>query len=141
MPNEYSISQGIDLGKFRFLIADDQADARTIVQSVLMKLGFYNIHQASNGFDALEVARTKKLDFVICDWNMPGITGLEVLKTFRELPEYQETPFVMLTSEAYRENVMRAVKAGVTDYISKPFSAKFLSEKILEIFENSYGEL
>jgi two-component system, chemotaxis family, chemotaxis protein CheY len=124
----------------RFLVIDDQPDARVIVQSVLMSLGFYNIHLVGDGQEALEFLSHKKVDFIISDWNMPTLDGLEFLKSVRQMSEYKKVPFLMLTSEAYKENVMQASQAGVTDYICKPFTTKFLAARIKEIFNLCYGQ-
>jgi two-component system, chemotaxis family, chemotaxis protein CheY len=124
----------------RFLVIDDQSDARVIVQSVIMSLGFFNVHLVSNGAEALEFLKQKKVDFIICDWNMPTIDGLNVLKTIRAKEEYKSVPFLMLTSEAYKQNVMLASQAGVTDYISKPFTTKFLATRISEIYSRHFHD-
>ena len=112
--------------QIRILVADDQLEARGIIQSVLSSLGYLNIYQATTGFDALDVAVKRQVHLIICDWNMPGADGLEVLKTLRKHPEHKTTPFLMLTSEGYKENVRQAMKAGVTAYLVKPITTAVL---------------
>jgi two-component system chemotaxis response regulator CheY len=117
----------------RILVADDQLEARNIVQSILTSLGYFNIYQASTGHDAIDLAIKREVDLIICDWNMPGATGLEVLQTLRSRSDHKNTPFLMLTSEAYKDNVRQAVKAGVTSYLIKPVTSQLLKEEVEKI--------
>jgi len=119
--------------RVKILVADDQVEARSIIQSILSSLGYVNVYQASTGFDAVEVAVKRQVHLIICDWNMPGADGLEVLQTLRAHPEHKATPFLMLTSEAYKENVRQAVKAGVTSYLVKPITPKILIGEIEKV--------
>jgi two-component system chemotaxis response regulator CheY len=112
--------------QIRILVADDQVEARAVIQSLLSSLGYVNIYHATTGFDAVAVAVKRQVHLILCDWNMPGADGLEVLQTIRKHPEHKTTPFLMLTSEAYKENVRQAVKAGVTAYLVKPITTKAL---------------
>jgi two-component system chemotaxis response regulator CheY len=115
--------------QIRILVADDQVEARGVIQSVLSSLGYVNVYQATTGFDAVDVAVKRQVHLIICDWNMPGADGLEVLQTLRKHPDHKKTPFLMLTSESYRENVRKAFKAGVTSYLIKPITPKsFIAE-------------
>lgn len=112
------------------LIADDYAMTRDMIRSILKQHGFMNVYAAEDGKKALERLNSDDVALVICDWNMPVMSGIEVLRAVRADPELKDTPFLMLTAEAYRESVKEAVKSGVTDYISKPFTAQVLVEKI-----------
>ncbi len=112
------------------LVVDDYALTREMVKSILRQLGFLNVVSVENGAIALKVVKEQEIGLVICDWNMPGLSGIAVLRELRSDERYRDTPFLMLTAEAYRENVVEALKAGVTDYVAKPFTAADLSEKI-----------
>lgn len=115
----------------RILIADDHELTRDMVKSIVRSLGLWNLAVAENGAAAIRLIREGGIDLVICDWNMPGTTGLEVLQAVRADPKAAKIPFLMLTGEAYRKNVVEAAAAGVTAYISKPFTAAMLTEKIV----------
>lgn len=117
----------------RVLVVDDHSMTRTMVKAILRGVGFSNVIQAENGPDAIRRIFEDRVQFVICDWNMPQANGLEVLKTVRSDSRFKALPFLMLTAEAYRENVEAAVKAGVTDYITKPFTAETLLDKVATI--------
>jgi len=101
----------------------------------LKQVGYENIMEADNGESGLAVLKSHKIDFVISDWNMPVMTGLELLKAVRADADLGKTPFLMVTAEALKENVVAAVKAGVSNYIVKPFTAEVLNEKIEKIIE------
>ena len=119
------------------LVADDYAMTREMIRSILKQLGFLNVTSVEDGKKALERLAAEKFDLIICDWNMPGMSGIELLRAVKKDPRFKEIPFLMLTAEAYRENVVEAVKAGVSDYISKPFTAQTLSEKIASVMKKS----
>lgn len=112
------------------LIADDHQLTREMVRTILKQLGFVNVVAVENGRKALEYLSAEKVDLMICDWNMPGFTGLEVLRRVRATAKTKDLKFLMLTAEAYQENVVEAVKAGVTDYIVKPFTSQTIVEKL-----------
>ena len=112
------------------LVVDDQPLTRNMLKSILKGMGFATVLQADNGTSAMQKIRTEEIDLIICDWNMPAVTGLDVLKMVRSAPQTAKIPFVMLTAEAYRENVTEAVKAGVDDYVAKPFTPEVLGQKI-----------
>ena len=114
----------------KVLVVDDYALTRDMVKSILRQLGFTNIVTAEDGIQALELLSEDKIGLVVCDWNMPRMSGLALLREVRGRERSQDLPFLMLTAEAYRENIMEAVKAGVSDYVVKPFTAQILSEKI-----------
>ncbi len=116
------------------LVVDDFSTMRRINKNILKELGFKNILEADDGTTALEVLKSNKVDLIISDWNMPKMTGLEFLKKVRASSEYKDIPFLMVTAEAQKENIIEAVKAKVSNYIVKPFTAQTLSEKIEKIF-------
>ncbi len=116
------------------LVVDDFSTMRRINKNILKELGFKNILEADDGTTALEVLKSNKVDLIISDWNMPKMTGLEFLKKVRASEEYKDIPFLMVTAEAQKENIIEAVKAKVSNYIVKPFTAQVLSEKIEKIF-------
>lgn len=116
--------------KARILIADDQPLTRNLVKSILRGVGFTDIMVAEDGEQAIRQLSCNPCDLVICDWNMPKVTGLEVLKAVRQELKLHSLPFLMLTAEAYRENVVAAMKAGTNDYIAKPFTAETLLNKV-----------
>ncbi len=118
----------------RILSVDDFSTMRRIVKNILRQLGYNNVDEAENGDAALQALRAKRYDLVISDWNMPVKTGIELLKEVRADPDLAEMPFLMVTAEAERHQVVEAVEAGVNNYVLKPFTAKILSEKLSGIF-------
>ena len=122
--------------KIKILIVDDFATMRKVIRNLLKQIGYENIVEAENGQIAMRVLQSQKIDFVISDWNMPTMSGLELLKAVRADEELKKTPFLMVTAEALKENVVEAVKAGVNNYIVKPFTAEILEEKIKKIIES-----
>ena len=121
--------------KMRILVVDDFASMRNIIKGLLKQIGFQNIEEAKDGSTALEKLKIGKFDLVICDWNMPKVPGIEVLKAVRNDPRLKDLPFLMVTAKAKKDNVMEAVKAGVNQYIVKPFTAETLQKKIEKIFD------
>jgi two-component system chemotaxis response regulator CheY len=120
--------------KMHVLVVDDFATMRRIITNVLRQLGFENIVEAEDGTKALQILETEKVDFVITDWNMPQMSGLDLLKAIRASEDKKHIPVLMVTAEAMQENILKAAQAGVNNYIIKPFDAKTLSEKINKIF-------
>ncbi|NDC36646.1 MAG: response regulator [Proteobacteria bacterium] len=117
----------------KILIVDDHLLTREMVRMILKGLGFNTLISVESAFEAVEQLKLGGVDLVICDWNMPKFSGLELLRTIRTSKKFHELPFLMLTAEAYRESLKEAVKAGVTDYIAKPFTAEVLQEKLEKI--------
>jgi len=119
----------------KILVVDDFATMRKVIRNILKQVQFENIVEAEDGVAALKILKSQKIDFVISDWNMPNMTGYDLLKAVRADPEIGKTPFLMITAESLQENVVAAVKAGVSNYIVKPFTAETLNEKISKIME------
>lgn len=117
----------------RILCVDDFATMRRILKNILKQLGFTNITEADDGTTALEELKKGRFDLIISDWNMPKMSGLELLKTVRSMDDYKNIPFLMVTAEAQKQNVVEAVQAGVSNYVVKPFTAEAISEKIEKI--------
>lgn len=119
----------------KILIIDDFATMRRILKNILKQLGFKNLVEADDGTTALDVLESQKIDLIISDWNMPKMTGLELLKKVRASTEYKNTPFLMVTAEAQKQNVIEAVQAGVSNYVVKPFTAEAISDKLEKILK------
>ncbi|MDA8418765.1 MAG: response regulator [Desulfobacteraceae bacterium] len=117
----------------KVLIVDDFATMRRIVKNILTQLGYKNVIEADDGTSAINLLKQEKVGLIISDWNMPKMTGLELLKNVRANPEWASTPFIMVTAEAQQENIIMAVKAKVSQYIVKPFTADTLGEKINKV--------
>ena len=118
----------------KILVVDDFATMRQIVKKSLGALGFHNITEAVDGVDALAKLEKDQFNFIISDWNMPNMMGLDFLKAVRASEKFKAIPFLMVTAEAKRDNVIEAAKAGVSQYIVKPFTVDSLQEKINAIF-------
>lgn len=116
------------------LVVDDFATMRRIVKNILRQLGFENIIEADDGTTALDALKKNKIDLIVSDWNMPKMTGLELLKTVRASDEYKDVPFLMVTAETQKQNVLDAVQAGVSNYVVKPFTAEQISDKLQKIY-------
>ena len=119
------------------LIVDDLSTMRRIIKNLLHDLGFYNTAEADDGQAALPMLKSGKFDFLITDWNMPGMDGLTLLKTIRANQELSDMPVLMVTAEAKREQIVVAAEAGVNGYIVKPFTAVTLKDKIEKIFKQA----
>ncbi|SET11639.1 chemotaxis response regulator CheY [Thorsellia anophelis] len=119
----------------RFLVVDDFSTMRRIVRGLLKELGYNNVEDAEDGVDALNKLKTGEFDFVVTDWNMPNMDGLELLKTIRADATLSSLPVLMVTAEAKKENIIAAAQAGASGYVVKPFTAGTLEEKLNKIFE------
>jgi len=117
----------------RFLVVDDFSTMRRIVKNFLNDLGYNNVQEADDGNTALPILKTGGIDFLITDWNMPGMPGLDLLKAVRGDPALAKLPVLLLTAEAKREQIVEAAQAGVNGYVVKPFTAQTLKEKIEKI--------
>lgn len=118
----------------KVLVVDDFATMRRIVKGVLKQLGFNDVVEANDGKLALNELKKDNYGLIVCDWNMPNMTGLELLQVVRKDAELKDIPFVMVTAEGQKENVVEAVKAGVSNYIIKPFTPEAFSEKLAKVF-------
>lgn len=123
----------------KFLIVDDFSTMRRIVRNLLKELGFVNADEAEDGAIALNKLRNGHYDFVISDWNMPNMTGLELLQAVRADATLKKLPVLMVTAEAKKENIIAAAQAGANGYIVKPFTAAILEEKLNKIFQKFEG--
>ena len=119
----------------KILIADDFSTMRRIVKNLLRDLGFNNTQEADDGLTALPMLKKGEFDFVVTDWNMPGMQGIDLLKHIRADAELKHLPVLMITAEAKREQIIEAAQAGVNGYIVKPFTAATLKEKLDKIFD------
>ncbi len=119
--------------KIRVLIVDDFSTMRRICKHLLKQIGFVNIIEADDGTTALNVLKKTPVDLVLTDWNMPKMNGLELLKAIRKDPNLKHLPVIMVTAEALNENIIAALKAGVNNYIVKPFNAQTLEKKLEDV--------
>ena len=117
----------------KFLVVDDYSTMRRIIKNLLHDLGYANVTEADDGNTALPLLQNGSFDFLITDWNMPGMAGLDLLKAVRADPKLAKMPVLMLTAEAKREQIIEAAQAGVNGYVIKPFTAITLKEKIDKI--------
>jgi two-component system chemotaxis response regulator CheY len=118
----------------KVLVVDDFATMRRIVKNILKQIGFTNIVEAEDGKSALKMLQNDKFDLIMCDWNMPEMPGIELLGKVRADEQLKGIPFVMVTAEAQKENILEAVKAGVNSYIVKPFTAEIVDQKLKKLF-------
>jgi len=118
----------------RVLVVDDFSTMRKIIKNILRQLGFNNIVEADDGSTAWETLNKDNIDFIVSDWNMPNMSGIELLRKVRASEEYADIPFLMVTAEAQQENIIEAVQAKVSNYIVKPFTPETLGQKIAKIF-------
>ena len=122
--------------EMKFLVVDDYSTMRRIVKNLLHDLGYANVTEADDGKTALPLLQNGSFDFLITDWNMPGMPGLDLLKAVRANDKLKKLPVLMLTAEAKREQIVEAAQAGVNGYVIKPFTAATLKEKIDKILES-----
>ena len=119
----------------KILIVDDFSTMRRIIKNLLRDLGFTNTAEADDGQTALPMMQSTHFDFVVTDWNMPGMTGIDLLRAMRADARLATVPVLMVTAEAKREQIIEAAQAGVNGYVVKPYTAQVLKEKIEKIFE------
>jgi len=125
----------VDPTKIKFLVVDDFSTMRRIVRNLLKELGFTTVDEAEDGAVAWQKLQGGDFDFVVSDWNMPNMDGLQLLQTIRADPNLKGLPVLMITAEAKKENIIAAAQAGASGYIVKPFTAATLNEKMAKIFE------
>jgi two-component system chemotaxis response regulator CheY len=121
--------------QIKILIVDDFSTMRRIIKNLLRDLGYTNTSEADDGKTALPMLQSGNFDFLITDWNMPGMTGIDLLKHVRADDKLKKLPVLMVTAEAKRDQIVEAAHAGVNGYVVKPFTAAALQEKIERIFE------
>jgi two-component system chemotaxis response regulator CheY len=119
----------------KFLVVDDFSTMRRIVRNLLKELGYTNVDEAEDGVVALQKLKGGNFQFVVTDWNMPNMTGIELLKAIRADGTLKHLPVMMITAEAKKENIIEAAQSGASGYIVKPFTAATLDEKMCKIFE------
>ena len=124
----------------KFLVVDDFATMRRIIRNLLKELGFSNVDEAEDGVNALQKLRAERFDFVISDWNMPNMTGIDLLRNIRADEQLKGTPVLMVTAEAKKENIIAAAQAGASGYVVKPFTAATLDEKLKKVFQTMNRE-
>ena len=122
----------------KFLVVDDFSTKRRIVRNLLKELGFTNVDEAEDGVVALQKLKSGTFDFVVSDWNMPNMTGIELLRAVRADAALKHLPVLMVTAEAKKENIVEAAQAGASGYIVKPFTAATLDEKLNKIFQTMH---
>ena len=123
----------------KILIVDDFSTMRRIIKNLLRDLGYTNTQEADDGLTALPMLKGGNFEFLVTDWNMPGMQGIDLLKAVRADAELASLPVLMVTAEQKREQIVEAAQAGVNGYIVKPFTAQTLKEKIDKIFERIQG--
>jgi two-component system chemotaxis response regulator CheY len=120
----------------RILIAEDFATMRRIIKNVLRQAGYEQIIEAEDGTTALRSLKSDDIDLVIADWNMPNMTGLDLLKAMRSDDALKDIPFLMVTAEAKKDNIIEAIQSGASNYLVKPFTPEMLREKIDQVLTN-----
>ncbi len=123
----------------KILVVDDFSTMRRIIKNLLRDLGFTNTQEADDGNTALPMLQSGNFDFLVTDWNMPGMQGIDLLKAVRADSKLKSIPVLMVTAESKREQIIEAAQAGVNGYIVKPFTAATLDEKLQKIFERIDG--
>lgn len=121
----------------RILVVDDFPTQRKLIKRTLFDLGFENVAEAVDGVDALEKLKAEDFELIICDWNMPRMMGIELLRIVRADGRLNKLPFLMVTAEARKENIIEAAKAGVSNYIAKPFTLESFQEKMINVLLES----
>lgn len=129
----------------KFLVVDDFATMRKIVKKVLAELGYTNVEEAEDGKPAFELVKKaadsgQPFQFVISDWNMPGMSGLDLLKSCKADPRFKDMPFMLVTAESEQKNIVEAAKAGVSDYVVKPFNGATLKAKLERVYAKTNGQ-
>jgi two-component system chemotaxis response regulator CheY len=121
----------------KILVVDDFPTMRRIVKTLLRQNGYSDFVEAEDGAQGYETLKnTPGIEFIVSDWNMPNMTGIEFLKAVRADPKYKHLPFLMVTAEAEKENIIEAVKSGVSNYVVKPFTGQTLQEKLAKVYAN-----
>ena len=128
------------MGKIKFLAVDDSPTMRRIVVNTLKRIGYDDVVEAANGKEALAKLYSEKIDMVITDWNMPEMNGLEFIKAVKSDENFKNLPILMITTRGVRDDIVEAMRAGISSYIVKPFSPQTLKSKIEAILKNANAE-
>jgi len=129
----------VHVSSYSALVVDDFSTMRRIVGNLMRELGFVKVQEAENGVDALRRLESEPFDFVVSDWNMPTMTGIELLREVRSREHLAHLPFLLITAEARKENIIEAAQAGADGYIVKPFTGVVLGEKVQAILKRKAG--
>ncbi|MCG3110457.1 MAG: chemotaxis response regulator CheY [Candidatus Manganitrophus sp. SB1] len=121
----------------KILVVDDMSSMRRIIKNTLKQLGYPNTDEAEDGDKALEMVRNTPFDLVVSDWNMPNMSGLDLLKAIRQDPKLSALPVLMVTTEAEMDHILEAIRSGVNSYILKPFTPETMKEKIDKVFKHA----
>lgn len=121
----------------KILVVDDMSSMRRIIKNTLKQLGYPNTDEAEDGDKALEMVRNAPFDLVVSDWNMPNMSGLDLLKAIRQDPKLSALPVLMVTTEAEMDHILEAIRSGVNSYILKPFTPETMKEKIDKVFKHA----
>lgn len=124
------------MADLRILTVDDNPTMRRIILNTLRRVGYSDIIEASNGKDAMAKLQVEKIDFVITDWDMPEMDGIELVSNIRKSDEFKSLPVIMISTRSVKEDIIEALKTGVNSYIVKPFTPDTLKEKIDQIISN-----
>jgi two-component system, chemotaxis family, chemotaxis protein CheY len=125
------------LPDLKILAVDDSPTMRRIIVNTLKRAGYEDVAEAGDGKDALAKLKTEKFDFIITDWNMPEMDGLTFVTTVRADPDLKALPILMVTTRSVKEDIMQAIKAGVNNYIVKPFTPETIAEKITQVIQSA----
>jgi two-component system chemotaxis response regulator CheY len=125
------------IGALTFLVVDDSVIMRRLIKRALSELGVTRIVEAGNSNAAWSALTVGGVDFILCDWNMPGGTGIDFLSRVREDPTFSALPFLMISAESKTENIMQAIRNGVSNYLTKPFTTEILARKIIAILDQT----
>lgn len=117
----------------RILVTDDAASMRQIIKGILAQLGYHEVLEAADGNQALQLLRAEGADLLLLDWNMPRMTGIELVRAIRSDPQLKDLPIIMVTAEAEKQKVLEALKAGVNNFVVKPFTPETLKQKIAKV--------
>ena len=117
----------------RILVTDDAASMRQIIKGILAQLGYREVLEAADGNQALQLLRAEGADLLLLDWNMPRMTGIELVRAIRSDPQLKDLPIIMVTAEAEKQKVLEALKAGVNNFVVKPFTPETLKQKIAKV--------
>lgn len=128
----------MDKNKMNILIVEDFATMRRIIRNILRQAGYLHVIEADDGMSALRKLRGERIDLVIADWNMPNMTGLDLLKVMRSEEGLRDIPFLMVTAEGKKDNIIEAIQSGASSYLVKPFTPESLSRKIEEVLVQAY---